>query len=423
MNTKEIVLQKIQALSLGPLWTEKQYEESTLDQPHQETQILSPKRETLRLNIEKDAVSVDIKPKSKVLEALIQTLKKSYITYKFHPLVALFMEKSERYEIILVAKENHSIYCVFPDNFPFISYQSACDYLIAKHWDKFFYSEKVELEPPKGCFTSISRCGFTGVLLGPPNYHIYNDLLREHYEESLIGNYSWKEFLNGIKIEKDPEQVKNWLEYMKSGIRYRLKSNPNLCFINRLSAKKYLVKNCTDNVITQVSTFKLDADLVPNLPDPILKKIIQQELEKECKTPMRLSNWCRKRLHNVGFHIYKKGHCQNAVTYVCSIKRRIRDELTSFSDEMTQIIECIEHHQNLTLNFLMRVFFKVSDSEKDIESCVDPKKIFNFKRDILLLIRSGYVTQYEDGSIYISPKQSYASKQNQKKAREFIRSS
>lgn len=397
------------------MWTEKNYEESTLNSASQISKEWLSNYEDTRLNIEKNVLMVDIRPNKEVLDTLIQTLKKSYITYAFNPLVALLLEKSERYEIVLKAKENHCIYCVFPENLPFISYTSACDYLIAKHWDKFFYSEKIESDPPKGQFTSVSRCGFTGVLLGPPNYHIYNDFLKEHYEESLAGKYSWKEFVSGIKNEKDPKQVNDWLEYMKTAIRYRLKSNPELYFMNRLSARKYLVENCTDNVIDKVLSFKLNPDTISNLTDPILKNLIQQELKREYKTHSRMASWCRIRMHKAGFHIYRKGKYKNAVLYVCSIKRRIRDELTQFSDEITQIIDLIEANQNTSLDHLMRSFFNIFDKEKPLESCVEAEKISRFKRNLLLLIREGYVTQYENGTIYISPKQYRSAIQNQKK--------
>ncbi len=397
------------------MWTEKKYEESTLNSTSQTSKEWLSNREDTRLNIEKNVLMVDIRPNKAVLDTLIQTLKKSYITYNFNPLVALFLEKPERYEIVLKAKENHCIYCVFPENLPFISYTSACDYLIAKHWDKFFYSEKIEIEPPKGQFTSISRCGFTGVLLGPPNYHIYNDLLQEHYEESLAGKYSWKEFISGIKNEKDPKQVNNWLEYMKSAIRYRLKSNPELYFMSRLSARKYLIKNCTDNVINEVSSFNLNPDRISDLTDPILKNLIQQELEKEYKTHSRMASWCRKRMHKAGFHIYRKGKHKNTILYICAIKRRIRDEQTQFSGEIKQIIDFIEKNQNSSVDRLIRSFFNISDKEKTVENCVNAEKIFKFKRNLFLLIREGYITQYENGTIYISPKQYRSTIQNQKK--------
>ena len=397
------------------MWTEKSYEESTLNSKSQASKQWLSNREDTRLNIEKNVLKVDIRPNKEVLDALMQTLKKSYITYAFYPLVALFLEKSDRYDIVLKAKENHSIYCVFPENLPFISYASACDYLIKKHWDKFFYSEKIEIDPPKGQFTSVSRCGFTGVLLGPPNYHIYNDFLKEHYEESLAGKYSWKEFVAGIKNEKDPKQVNDWLEYMRSATRYRLKSNPELYFMSRLSAREYLINNCTDNVIDKVLSFRLNPDTVSDLPDPILRNLVQQELEKEYKTPLRIANWCRRRMHKAGFHIYRRDKYRNNIVCVCSIKRRIRDESTQFSDEIKQIIDSIEKNQNASVERLMRSFFNISDKTKTVGSCVEAERISNFKRNLLLLIREGYVSQYENGAIYISPKQHHSAIQNQKK--------
>ena len=76
MNTREIILQKIQALSLGPMWTEKSYEESTLNSKSQASKQWLSNREDTRLNIEKNVLKVDIRPNKEVLDALMQTLKK-----------------------------------------------------------------------------------------------------------------------------------------------------------------------------------------------------------------------------------------------------------------------------------------------------------------------------------------------------------
>jgi len=82
LNTREIILQKIQALSLGPMWTEKNYEESTLNSASQTSKEWLSNYENTRLNIEKDVLMVDIRPTKEVLDTLIQTLKKSYIFSK-----------------------------------------------------------------------------------------------------------------------------------------------------------------------------------------------------------------------------------------------------------------------------------------------------------------------------------------------------
>ena len=40
----------------------------------------------------------------------------------------------------------------------------------------FFEMQEVEVEPPKGNFPIINKCGITGELLGPPNYHRYQQI-------------------------------------------------------------------------------------------------------------------------------------------------------------------------------------------------------------------------------------------------------
>ena len=61
------------------MWTEKSYEESTLNSKSQTSKEWLSNREETRLNIEKDVLMVDIRPNKEVIDALIQTLKKSYI--------------------------------------------------------------------------------------------------------------------------------------------------------------------------------------------------------------------------------------------------------------------------------------------------------------------------------------------------------
>ena len=56
-----------------------------------------------------------------------------------------------------------------------------------RHLGNFFDSAEVEVEPPKGNFLVINKCGVTGELLGPPNYHRYNQLVQQHHAAKLAG--------------------------------------------------------------------------------------------------------------------------------------------------------------------------------------------------------------------------------------------
>ena len=105
---------------------------------------------------------------------------------------------------------------------------------------------------------------------------------------------------------------------------------------------------------------------------------------------------------------------------MCSIKRNVRDESTCFSPELLSIINCIEAHPCDSLENILRVHFCVPPNVS-VDQRVDFEQIAKFKQNLILLVRQGYVTQYEDGTLYISPRQTMASKLNQRRRQEMER--
>jgi hypothetical protein len=53
-----------------------------------------------------------------------------------------------------------------PDGIPFESDEAAVAHVLSKHLDKFFDTAEVDVDPPKGNFQVINKCGITGELLG-----------------------------------------------------------------------------------------------------------------------------------------------------------------------------------------------------------------------------------------------------------------
>ena len=52
-----------------------------------------------------------------------------------------------------------------------------------KHFGTFYSSEKIPTDPPKGVYTCVAQCGISGTILGPPNYHDYQNQLRKLHAE------------------------------------------------------------------------------------------------------------------------------------------------------------------------------------------------------------------------------------------------
>ena len=47
----------------------------------------------------------------------------------------------------------------------------------------FYQTERTATEPPKGKYTFVAQCGLSGIILGPPNHHDYQNALRKLHAE------------------------------------------------------------------------------------------------------------------------------------------------------------------------------------------------------------------------------------------------
>jgi len=115
------------------------------------------------------------------------------------------------------------LYISVPDNLPFESEEAAVAHVLKNHLGLFFDQAETEIDPPKGNFQVVNRCGVTGVLLGPPNYHRYAQTVQQHFNEK-ISRMSLEAYRSRIESVRDPEVIAKWLEQMKKVTRYTWKS-------------------------------------------------------------------------------------------------------------------------------------------------------------------------------------------------------
>ncbi|MBP5787232.1 MAG: hypothetical protein J6Y19_05415, partial [Kiritimatiellae bacterium] len=90
------------------------------------------------------------------------------------------------------------------------------------HLDLFFTKEERIEEPPAGAFTCVARCGLSGELLGPPNYHEYNERIQEIWS-ARFAHVPKAEYLAKIEIVHDEGLLEEWKEQMRHQTVYRLR--------------------------------------------------------------------------------------------------------------------------------------------------------------------------------------------------------
>lgn len=397
MNTNKIDLESLQILTEGS-WV-KLEKDKRKDTISSEDDLSEENPDSTK------KIEISLRPNKLAMDALVKYLRQNYVSYWLSPLIQLFLEKKDRLEILITALQPDALFCIQSENLPFLTKESAFDYLIKKYWSDIFEKEVIPLNPIRGNFVSINRCGITNILLGPPNYHLYNDLIKEHYNQHLAKDYSWESFMRQIKNEHDPSLIKQWQKGMSEHVIFRLKENPQVCFDSYHMAQKYLqdrpyllkesVKRCT--------ALSLSFAEIENIQDEVLKKQIYQKIKDETRSPISLGCFCRMRFRHAGLHLYRKKRGNVHVAFLSPIKRKVRTENdNSLSPELARIVDFIEQNPMINIATCVANFCSALLPPESPKSSITQENIF--KGNLIRLIKTGYVVQFEDGSLYVSPK-------------------
>lgn len=101
-----------------------------------------------------------------------------------------------------------------------VTRQEAINHLLhSPALDHYYRRESVKVDPPKGNYTSVAVCGFSGALLGPPNHHAYQtNVARLHRER--FSNMPLERYKSRIRIERDEATLAKWQESQSVATHY-----------------------------------------------------------------------------------------------------------------------------------------------------------------------------------------------------------
>lgn len=386
-----------------------------------------PSRFAAREEFFQPVLAADFYPDDVPFKALSQAIRNSYRTYELFEIARLILEKPERW--VCVAKhpeqkegEPALLQASVPDGLPFENEVSALNHVFGHYIDQFYDIETFEGEAPSGSFLVVHRCGMTGELLAPPNYHRYQAICREHHATRL-SNVSFERFQGKIESVKDEEVLAAWTEKMKTRQRYTLKAEYSqgaetpLVFEQIEDARLHLISNFKDKLVRPAYSVRFLGKDLPLLPaNDIFRRSIESLLEQQKRFPLSTANNLRGRLRRMNFAVYKKG--SKGVSFVCAIKRRFRQPGEVLAENLADLIAFIEAHpetkaQNLTKDYLGIEADSSKPEEKPatVEGAAettptlsqDQEQVLALRRDLRYLVSQGYVIEYSDGRLFVPP--------------------
>src|SRR5436190_326582 len=128
-------------------------------------------------------INISLTPDEKGVESLARQIKMTGRAYPLFDIAQMILQKPERHTVSFSIKKNPEgqpiqplFVCALDDSL-WLSEDEAVNHVLKRHFGTFYQPERTATEPPKGKYTFVAQCGISGVVLGPPNYHDYQNQL------------------------------------------------------------------------------------------------------------------------------------------------------------------------------------------------------------------------------------------------------
>ena len=363
-------------------------------------------------------LDVALQPEKNGVESLARQIKHTGRSYPLFDIARLILAKPERYLVVLKTrkKEDGSVaqplfFCQM-DETVWLSEDQALDHVLSRHFDTFYKTDKTEIDPPKGTYTFVAQCGMSDQILGPPNYHGYQDKLRALHADRF-SRLPFDVFKSRVKIVHDEEVVKQWLDDQSWKTEYIAINLPEEAKLeSREAVREHFRQHHLSNLIARVDNVALKASVFSKKTPPRMQNLVRYELDDRRRFPLKVVNVLSQEFSSHGLQFFKR---KKSVTHV-SVSRphHLNLDQTPVSDSIRDIVTFVVGNQDCTRRMILDKFVPEPDKPKsaealpegdapEVEPPLSPERTAVLS-DLHWLVHQGHVVEYANGQMEIAPK-------------------
>ncbi len=174
-----------------------------------------------------EGVNVTLVPDKAAIQLICKEIHHVARVYPLYDVAEIILAERARCRAHFeISAKQSSFYRCKLEEAIFLTKEEALHFFLKADWRTQFIEEStVEIDPPKGNFQSVAKCGISGEWLGPPNYHAYqSDIRRIHRER--FSHMPLESYMAKIRTERSEEAVNAWLDSMKIQTRWRILTQP-----------------------------------------------------------------------------------------------------------------------------------------------------------------------------------------------------
>lgn len=171
-----------------------------------------------------EGVVATIEPSGPSIEGLINYIRSTHYTFPLYDLAKVVMKEGKRYTVRFTASDPIRLYQCRDDHSLWLTRQEAFSHITSwPYMRQHYVEEEVQVDPPKGSYSVIAVCGMSGVILGPPNHHKYQQNIAKLHRERF-SHLSLERFKSRIQMESEPDKIEAWKEQESKTLHYKIKA-------------------------------------------------------------------------------------------------------------------------------------------------------------------------------------------------------
>ncbi|MCX8107799.1 MAG: hypothetical protein N3G20_03240, partial [Verrucomicrobiae bacterium] len=296
-------------------------------------------------------VDVEFIPDEHGVESLVRQIKLRGRAYPLFEIAKLILKVPDRYQIRFVIRRDKEgkplqrlVVCSL-DESVWLNEDEIVDHIMRRHFGTFYQTEKVPIEPPKGKYTFVAKCGLSGVILGPPNYHDYQTKLHRLHAERF-SHIPFEVYKSKIKIVRDEAAVKQWLEEQSWRVEYTCLNVPEpVRLATREEVEQHFRAVHLPNLVREVEEFVFGLGQKRPMMSRGLQLLLKRVTEEQKRFPLKVATKLSQQFAAQGLQFFKV----NRVVHVSVARPHYLDlQNTVVSDNVRRIIEYIAANPNCT---------------------------------------------------------------------------
>jgi hypothetical protein len=304
-------------------------------------------------------LNVSLIPDARGVESLARQIKLTGRAYPLFEVAQVILKRADRYrpQFSVVRKADgqpvQPLWVCSLDETVWLSEPDAARHVLSKYFSTFYQVERTPTEPPKGTYTFVAQCGMSGAILGPPNYHDYQNRLRKLHAERFP-QIPFEVYKSRVKIVRDEAVVKKWLEDQSYRTEYVCLNVPEpLRLTSREEVEKHFHETHSPVIIRQVDSFTPEGPAgLQALPRP-LQVLLRRAVEEQRRFPLKLASVLSQQFAAHGLQFFK---VNKTITHVAVARPHYLDMAAiPVSVNVRRIVEFINATPKCTRRMLLEV--------------------------------------------------------------------